>query len=175
MGRCGRDGQQAEAILYFNNTDLSKSKKHVTDSIRKFCRLKSCRRKFLMEYFGSELAQPDTSRCCDVCSGRAPEDPPPAKRMKPDDDISATLQYYFNEENGLVTANCKPGLSTGLCQELANLISCQPREYVEKGNLEADFPFLRLSYMDNIRIILSGKLAAQVTEIMADCCEELIR
>ena len=36
-GRAGRGGNQAEAVLYYNNTDISKSVKEMSNSVRSYC------------------------------------------------------------------------------------------------------------------------------------------
>ena len=55
IGRSGRDGEQASATLYYNASDIATNKKHLTKEVREYCQLKTCRRKFLIEYFEYEL------------------------------------------------------------------------------------------------------------------------
>ncbi|XP_048735188.2 ATP-dependent DNA helicase RecQ-like [Ostrea edulis] len=64
VGRAGRDGQAAEAVLYFNNSDLAE--KPVENSMIEFVRLKSCRRQYLSTYFDAPIES--VNNCCDVCS-----------------------------------------------------------------------------------------------------------
>ena len=65
-GRGGRDGAEAEAILYYNNDDISTAT-NVSSSVREYCQSDStCLRKLLLMYFGYEIATTN-SRCCSVC------------------------------------------------------------------------------------------------------------
>jgi superfamily II DNA helicase RecQ len=64
VGRAGRDGQAAEAVLYFNNSDLAE--KPVENTMIEFVRSKSCRRQYLSTYFDTPFES--VSNCCDVCS-----------------------------------------------------------------------------------------------------------
>lgn len=65
VGRAGRDGSKAEAILCYNGTDLAQ--RHVDRSVKEYCKeRKSCRRAFILSYFDSTVSVPDQD-CCDVC------------------------------------------------------------------------------------------------------------
>lgn len=65
VGRAGRDGSKAEAILCYNGTDLAQ--RHVDRSVKEYCKeRKSCRRAFISSYFDSTVSVPDQD-CCDVC------------------------------------------------------------------------------------------------------------
>ena len=65
VGRAGRDGSKAQAVLFYNATDLAQ--KHVEDSLKQFCRnSETCRREFLSGYFDSHFSSLD-SDCCDNC------------------------------------------------------------------------------------------------------------
>ncbi|XP_020273084.1 uncharacterized protein LOC109848140 isoform X2 [Asparagus officinalis] len=80
-GRCGRDGLASICWLYYSRSDFGKAdfycseaqsesqKKAIIDSFRaaeKYCLLATCRRKFLLQYFGEET----TNACgkCDNCT-----------------------------------------------------------------------------------------------------------
>jgi ATP-dependent DNA helicase RecQ len=79
-GRAGRDGLHSEAILYFgagdvmklkgfaqveNNPEQTKILLKKLDQMIKFCETKSCRRKYLLNYFGEEA--PEYCGSCDTC------------------------------------------------------------------------------------------------------------
>jgi superfamily II DNA helicase RecQ len=65
VGRAGRDGLKAEAVLCYNATDLAQ--RHVEESVKNFCKDKdSCRREFISQYFDSQVSTPDCD-CCDIC------------------------------------------------------------------------------------------------------------
>ncbi|XP_077983304.1 uncharacterized protein LOC144438148 [Glandiceps talaboti] len=69
-GRAGRDGKNAKAILYYNNTDIAVNKKGMSDAMREYCKNDSdiCLRK-LLNYF--DFDKPETELpshlCCSVC------------------------------------------------------------------------------------------------------------
>lgn len=79
-GRAGRDGLQSEALLFFSWGDVNKLKSFVMiedneaqseimlnklKTMGKFGELRSCRRKFLLNYFSEEFA--GTCGACDNC------------------------------------------------------------------------------------------------------------
>ncbi len=69
-GRCGRDGCESLAVLYFSCKDVSASS-DVQDSMRGYCgNIGYCRRKFLMREFSpsSDIECPlPPHNCCDIC------------------------------------------------------------------------------------------------------------
>ena len=79
-GRAGRDGLHSEAILFYGTGDVIKLKKFASvdgnaeqtkimlqklDKMARFCETRSCRRKYLLNYFGEEA--PDDCASCDTC------------------------------------------------------------------------------------------------------------
>ena len=79
-GRAGRDGLPSDAILFYSFGDVSKLKGFCNipgnpeqtriltrklDEMASFCTITSCRRKYLLNYFGE--AAPDVCGSCDVC------------------------------------------------------------------------------------------------------------
>lgn len=69
-GRCGRDGRDSSATLYYRKRDIA-SNSLVSDAMKHYCRnTGSCRRKLLMQMFDSiddiEIPSP-IHKCCDVC------------------------------------------------------------------------------------------------------------
>ncbi len=80
-GRAGRDGQPAEALLFYNLQDVITLRQFVeqsdADEIHKriesqkldrmlgYCELSSCRRQALLAYFGDHLQKPCGN--CDIC------------------------------------------------------------------------------------------------------------
>lgn len=81
-GRAGRDGLESEAILFYSSADVVRLKKFVEvdkneeqtalmftklSKMAEFCEIKTCRRKFLLQYF--DETAPDHCGNCDVCKG----------------------------------------------------------------------------------------------------------
>ena len=84
IGRAGRDGLPASALLLYSPGDIHKNKFFIEDSadpekaelllkgMINFATSRTCRRKTLLAYFG-ELYDSNAERCCDICSAPAPE------------------------------------------------------------------------------------------------------
>jgi ATP-dependent DNA helicase RecQ len=79
-GRAGRDGLLSDALLFYSSGDLIKLKRFAEvegnssqsaimmnklNKMAEFCELRTCRRKYLLNYFGEEF--PDKCGTCDVC------------------------------------------------------------------------------------------------------------
>jgi ATP-dependent DNA helicase RecQ len=79
-GRAGRDGLHSEAILFYGAGEVMKLKRFAEvegneaqtkimlqklDKMSKFCEIKTCRRRYLLNYFGDEA--PDYCGSCDIC------------------------------------------------------------------------------------------------------------
>jgi ATP-dependent DNA helicase RecQ len=80
-GRGGRDGLEGECILFYNPADIEKLEKFLKDKpvaereigellifeTEAFAESSSCRRKFLLHYFGEEFPEKDCGKMCDNC------------------------------------------------------------------------------------------------------------
>ena len=79
-GRAGRDGLHSEAILFYGAGDVIKLKSFARvegneeqsrimllklDKMSRYCETKTCRRKYLLNYFGEDA--PDYCGSCDTC------------------------------------------------------------------------------------------------------------
>ncbi|MEP7318320.1 MAG: RQC domain-containing protein, partial [Panacibacter sp.] len=79
-GRAGRDGLHSEAILFYSAGDVLKLKSFAKvegnetqtkimlqklDKMARLCEIKTCRRKYLLNYFGEDA--PDYCGSCDAC------------------------------------------------------------------------------------------------------------
>ncbi|WAR25612.1 RECQ1-like protein [Mya arenaria] len=70
MGRAGRKGQQAEAIIYYNNSDISKSRKGMSQSMISYCKNEqTCLRLQLVQHFGFNhvVYSGESIKCCSNC------------------------------------------------------------------------------------------------------------
>jgi len=69
IGRAGRSGLPSRSTLYYNNSDVSKDKKNITEEIRMYCKSQdTCLRKLILEYLGFTCREQE--KCCCVCDGQ---------------------------------------------------------------------------------------------------------
>ena len=70
VGRCGRDGLQAEAVMFFNSNDIATNVAHMSTDMREYCLLSTCLRSYIMNYFGDTDAINDRvlHLCCSNCA-----------------------------------------------------------------------------------------------------------
>ncbi len=81
-GRAGRDGLPSECVLFYSNGDKAKQGYFISQikdnkerqnayqklsQVIEFCELETCRRKYLLEYFGEKWDK-DNCKSCDNCS-----------------------------------------------------------------------------------------------------------
>ena len=80
-GRAGRDGLEAKCIAYYSHKDILKLEKflrdkpvaerelsvQLMDEVIAYSETGSCRRKFLLHYFGEEFDEEDCNEMCDNC------------------------------------------------------------------------------------------------------------
>ncbi|XP_062588593.1 bifunctional 3'-5' exonuclease/ATP-dependent helicase WRN-like, partial [Saccostrea cucullata] len=69
VGRAGRSGQSAKAIMFFNKNDVASNRKGMDPSIKEYVNTEGCLRKYLMKYFGFEtvLYSGMPELCCSNC------------------------------------------------------------------------------------------------------------
>ena len=64
-GRCGRSGEQSDALLLYNGLNL----KAADSDMKEYVQSSTCRRKFLLKYFGTSHSRfPSGHICCDICA-----------------------------------------------------------------------------------------------------------
>ena len=69
-GRAGRAGQQATALLYYNNSDIASNRPGFKPEMRAYCKnTTSCLRLHLLSYFGfkTTIFTGEKSLCCSNC------------------------------------------------------------------------------------------------------------
>ncbi len=65
VGRAGMSGNPAQAILYYNKSDIG-GHDGMEDSMKNYCRGKQCLRTSIMEYLVT-VATHHVHACCSVC------------------------------------------------------------------------------------------------------------
>jgi ATP-dependent DNA helicase RecQ len=107
-GRAGRDGIESTCIAFYSHEDIIKLEKflrdkpvserelsvQLMDEIVAYAETGSCRRKFLLHYFGEEMDEDSCNCMCDNCKN-------PKPRMEAKDDI----QYMLKVVSGLHEKN----------------------------------------------------------------------
>ncbi|XP_059626343.1 uncharacterized protein LOC132269235 [Cornus florida] len=88
-GRCGRDGIASLCCLYYTRSDFAKAdfycgeahsanqRKSIMESFmaaQRYCMLTSCRRKFLLEYFGEKYVSDKCGKCDNCTSSKKESD-----------------------------------------------------------------------------------------------------
>ena len=66
-GRCGRDGQPATAVIYYNAYDISTAKRAMAPSMREYVKSDKCKREMILSHFGykpPKRVEADHT-CCD--------------------------------------------------------------------------------------------------------------
>ncbi len=147
----------------------------MTDIMRDYCRLTSCRREYICNYFEAELKSIDPphlccdicrSQCeCDLCKASVAEAPVAAAcPLKVTDEardaVKQMLVYYFSQENAisLTSDQVVPHLITGLSENLADQISRDDAVYNSSNRhvyLNEMYPHLQESFVINIDAIIS--------------------
>lgn len=168
IGRAGRDGKEAEALLYYNNSDLANNAK-ITDAMRQFCQIKTCRREYLCRNFGVELIVQQDHDCCDICditcqckicinniktsetathsnaSYTKIKDPPIVE------DLVLQLFMYLSEERKI-----KPSIK--VTQQAIYKLASSYDIYRNMSHLKQDFGFFPLHVLNNISFLINENI-----------------
>jgi superfamily II DNA helicase RecQ len=102
VGRAGRDGSSAEAILHYNSSDISTGIKGMGESVRQYCKTSDkCRRHVISDHFKTASDKPDTD-CCDVCQSNVNDTPPPTVSLEQREILrSALSQYVWTDSSSI--------------------------------------------------------------------------
>ena len=65
FGRAGRKGQNAKAVLFYNNSDIAANKENVEDDMKKYCLSTKCLRSSILNYFRYPTVKQE--KCCSSC------------------------------------------------------------------------------------------------------------
>ncbi|XP_070551713.1 ATP-dependent DNA helicase Q1-like [Ptychodera flava] len=173
IGRAGRNGQQAAATLYFNQSDVAVNVPGMTSEMRQFCQLQTCRREFICSHFSCQFDQALIlmHNCCDICEKKCNctecinktlqpvtqnNDNPKFKRKTASIILNALL-FYFESENSLLKGNAP--LYTGLSTGLAEYIASNYNVFTTKQNLLEKYPAMDILYISNIVAIINQVLS----------------
>ena len=170
-GRAGRDSANSNAILFFNNEDIGKPT--VTPEIKEYCRIKTCRRVYLCQYFGTTSSFSGVyHRCCDNCALQCDCDEcvmcklvakmEVASQEKAIHSVDVEMRMFnaltqiFACINGKVHHPIDPRLLTCLTESLATQVSSQYESFASENELQVHFPEIKSVYINVIYQILSS-------------------
>lgn len=178
VGRAGRDGSKASATLHYNASDIGTHKSYLSDDVRNYCKLTTCRRRFLVEYFGGDHEEMvPAHNCCDNCSndcacfdclgnrdlfdGSDIELLQAESLIESSPKISAiatnVLQQYFDTENQQYAQDYMiPEMITGLSQQFATQLAKYVDSYKSLDTLTCYFPDVERDYLVQICSILEA-------------------
>lgn len=107
-GRAGRDGVESKCIAFYSHSDILKLEKflrdktvaerelsaQLMDEVIAYSETGSCRRKFLLHYFGEYIDEENCNDMCDNCKN-------PKEKLEAKDDIHLALQVIseLHEKN----------------------------------------------------------------------------
>ncbi|KAK3082845.1 hypothetical protein FSP39_006929 [Pinctada imbricata] len=161
VGRGGRDGEDCDALLYYNASDIGKNVTSMMPEVCEFCISNTCRRTFLGMHFGMQHDHDTVSlhRCCDICADICSCDTCLAKRDIVDYDdqltsdqisLSSALSSYFDAEN-----RSNENKITGLTDELLTTIIKSSPKLSSKDDVARLCGDLQDLFIDNIYILIS--------------------
>ena len=162
VGRGGRDGEDCDALLYYNASDIGKNVKSLMPEVREFCISRTCRRTFLGTHFGMQCGQDaiPLHRCCDICAETCSCDACLSKRDSDDYDdiltsdqisVSSALSSYFDLEN-----RCSEDQITGLTEELLTSIIKSLPNLSSRDDVARLCGDLKDLFIDNIHKLISA-------------------
>ena len=180
VGRAGRDGKESIATLYYNKSDISPNVKGMTEEMRLYCDLDTCRRKYVCKHFGFKLeGKCDFDhQCCDNCATKCECDmciivrddlaeesnnntnsliqlKDPLNSVTKKKTLHEMLNIYFEAEHDILLLP-NGSLYTGLTTNLAQHISENYQKYMTISNIQQDYPQLNSQIISNINNIIKA-------------------
>ena len=104
IGRAGRAGGDAHAVLYYNNSDVAANRDNVNLDMKGYCAAVGCLRAYLLQYFGFKPVS--QQRCCSNCH--------PEFKMKKRDTVPKDVQP--------IRSSPQPEQAQSLMKELKSII-----------------------------------------------------
>ena len=164
IGRAGRDGQEAKAILYFNNEDIKGGhhRSAVTNNMKEYCLLTSCRRSYLCNMFAFEVNDLlKNERCCDICDNEISnyayeDDAKESQLLNPlRQEIKNALNGYIEHANSnirsAIALNYLSSLDENLADDIMDAFMSSPNVNV----IDEKFGFLSSEHMVGIKNLLT--------------------
>lgn len=161
--------------MYYNNSDISTCAKGMTEEMREFCTLQTCRREYLCQHFGFPSGMSEFTfkhECCDICeigctcetctdhrlvSCLEESNPRSAKvnKLSPTkkEQLELVLMEYFAAEKGILNVP-NPELTTGLSYLLAKEICADYLMYQKKEHILCKHKTVSPHIAENIALII---------------------
>ena len=174
IGRAGRDGELASAVMYLNKNDIARNTP-CEESMRGFINTNECRWEFISKHFdeGDEHEITHDHNCCDNCALTCacsfclsikkeesnPESASAVSRISKQNrqTLEHLLLSYFNAENVALSVP-NPELISGLDAFLLDFICCNAFNLQNSESLKEKFPCLNSAFVENILIIINHVL-----------------
>ncbi len=174
LGRAGRDHKPAKSTVFYNATDIGANVLHMSDSMRKYCTLTTCRRRFITDHFGASpsIVSP-MHACCDNCEQACGCDTCTTDTAMETDGIEdlelvpadqSVVSYaepmllnYFHQENNSVS-RILPQAQTGLSEQFAKHLAKYANVYCDRGTIGYKYQHIDSFYLDNISQLLTAIL-----------------
>jgi hypothetical protein len=161
IGRAGRDDTDAMATMLINSSDIATNVQGLTESMRKYCKTTTCRRKELCNFFGYKIVK-QVPKCCDNCVGTTDDQQiskrssvEPSSHFVPDDIVllveEGLSSYVSLDETGCLSQQLTSEVIKSLAKSCRNFSTSD-----ELGNFYSLKPCVAQSVFAVISTILSS-------------------
>ena len=177
VGRAGRDGLDSSAVMYFNRADIAPNVTGMTETMRKYVNLDTCRRQYICEQFGFDMETEiiQYHDCCDICERNCSceacffrkefdtelEEPSNANSSTPlcndlnkEQVVYGSISSYFEMENSVLeipNACVTSGLTTGLAKTISE-------DYISYSSVDLvlqNQPWISVQVAENISLMVT--------------------